>query len=110
MQRYCVRPLLLAALAALSGACGGGGGGGGGGPIGPDDEPVATVSVTAPAGQIVPGQTKQLAVVLRAIPIDQAMRLTIERGLTSRPEPAAETPGMMPQDSSGGRTFERRRQ
>ena len=65
MQRYCVRTLLLAALAALSGACGGGDGGGGGGPIGPDDEPVATVSVTAPAGQIVPGQTKQLAVVLR---------------------------------------------
>jgi len=28
-------------------------------------EPVATVNVTAPAGQIVPGQTKQLAVVLR---------------------------------------------
>jgi hypothetical protein len=44
------------------------------------------------------------------IPIDQAMRLTIERGLTSRPEPGADTPGMMPQDSSGGRTFERRRQ
>lgn len=43
------------------------------------------------------------------IPIEQAMRLMLERGLPSRPDAAA-TPGMMPQDSSGGRTMERRRQ
>lgn len=43
------------------------------------------------------------------IPIDQAMRLTIERGLPARPA-GAEPSGMMPQDSSAGRTTERRRQ
>ena len=47
------------------------------------------------------------------IPVDEAMRLTVERGLPSRP--AAEAPegtptGMMPADSSAGRTLERRRQ
>ncbi len=44
------------------------------------------------------------------IPIDDAMRLTIERGLASREQPA--TPpmqaGSMPEDSSAGRTYERR--
>jgi hypothetical protein len=49
------------------------------------------------------------------IPIDEAMRLTLERGLPSRAVSAeggavAEVPGMMPQDSSAGRTSERRRQ
>jgi hypothetical protein len=48
------------------------------------------------------------------IPVDEAMRLTIERGLlSSRPqEPgqAVETPGLMPADASAGRTMERRRQ
>ena len=44
------------------------------------------------------------------IPIDEAMRLTVERGLPSRPEAPGEQPGMMPQDSSAGRTTERRRQ
>ena len=46
------------------------------------------------------------------IPITEAIRLTVERGLASRPqEGAAETtPGLMPADSSGGRTTERRRQ
>ena len=49
------------------------------------------------------------------IPIDEAMRLTIERGLPARaPSPAEAaqdvTPGLMPQDSSSGRTLERRRQ
>jgi hypothetical protein len=44
------------------------------------------------------------------IPIDQAMRLMLERGLPARPDAGAETPGMMPQDSSAGRTTERRRQ
>jgi hypothetical protein len=49
------------------------------------------------------------------IPIEEAMRLTVERGLPSRAqEPAADgtaptTPGMMPADSSSGRTLERRR-
>jgi hypothetical protein len=48
------------------------------------------------------------------IPIDEAMRLTIERGLPARaqsPAGAAQevTPGLMPQDSSSGRTLERRR-
>ncbi len=43
------------------------------------------------------------------IPIEQAMRLMLERGLPARTD-ASETPGMMPQDSSGGRTMERRRQ
>jgi hypothetical protein len=43
------------------------------------------------------------------IPIEQAMRLMLEPGLPSRPDAAA-TPGMMPQDSSGGRTMERRTQ
>ena len=64
------------------------------------------------------------------IPIEDAMRLTVERGLPSRaaapaaaaagdaaagdaaaaPAAAAETPGLMPADSSSGRTMERRRQ
>jgi len=49
------------------------------------------------------------------IPIADAMRLTLERGLPSRtqapPEAAQDVaPGMMPQDSSSGRTLERRRQ
>ena len=47
------------------------------------------------------------------IPIEEAMRLTVQRGLPSR-APAAdqplETPGLMPADSSAGRTVERRRQ
>jgi hypothetical protein len=46
------------------------------------------------------------------IPIEDAMRLTVERGLTSRPPAdgqALETPGMMPSDASSGRTMERRR-
>ncbi|HET7692046.1 MAG TPA: Ig-like domain-containing protein [Gemmatimonadota bacterium] len=56
--------LVIAALA--GGACGDGGGGG---PIQPPPnggpEPVATVEATAPAGVIVAGQTKQIAVVVR---------------------------------------------
>lgn len=44
------------------------------------------------------------------IPIDEAMRLTVERGLPSRADAPAVDPGLMPQDSSGGRTTERRRQ
>lgn len=47
------------------------------------------------------------------IPINEAMRLTVERGLPSR-APAdgqqLETPGMMPSDGSAGRVMERRRQ
>ena len=47
------------------------------------------------------------------IPIEDAMRLTLERGLPARPEdpanPAA-TPGMMASDASSGRVMERRRQ
>ena len=49
------------------------------------------------------------------IPIDEAMRLTIERGLPTRvqqPDPAAAplSPGLLPADSSSGRTMDRRRQ
>src|SRR5688572_22008100 len=48
------------------------------------------------------------------IPIDEAMRLAVERGLVrSRAEDAAATPvtpGLMPSDASSGRTMERRRQ
>ena len=47
------------------------------------------------------------------LPIDEAMRLTIERGLPSRPAPegqAVVNPSLMPADSSSGRTLERRRQ
>ena len=48
------------------------------------------------------------------IPIADAMRLTVERGLPARPQTAPSdgdvAPGMMPQDSSSGRTLERRRQ
>jgi hypothetical protein len=45
------------------------------------------------------------------IPIEQAMQMVIQRGLASRPqEPSAETPGLMPSDSSSGRVTERRRQ
>ena len=46
------------------------------------------------------------------IPIDEAMRLAVERGMVpSRPAAEASAPaGMMPADSSAGRTFERRRQ
>jgi hypothetical protein len=42
------------------------------------------------------------------IPIDEAMRLTVERGLPVRAE--EETPGLMPTDASAGRLMERRRQ
>jgi hypothetical protein len=44
------------------------------------------------------------------IPIEEAMRLTVERGLPSRAADAADTPGLMPADSSSGRTAVRRRQ
>jgi hypothetical protein len=48
------------------------------------------------------------------IPIDQAMRLTLERGMlqSATPDPArpATVPGLIPADSSAGRTMERRRQ
>jgi hypothetical protein len=47
------------------------------------------------------------------IPIEDAMRLTVERGLPARtPEggQSPETPGLMPSDASAGRTLERRRQ
>jgi hypothetical protein len=46
------------------------------------------------------------------IPIEEAMKLTVERGLPVQPaDPAqAGTLGMMPADSSSGRTLERRRQ
>lgn len=48
------------------------------------------------------------------IPIAEAMRLTVERGLPARaqeqPDQAAPAPGLLPADSSAGRTMERRRQ
>jgi hypothetical protein len=49
------------------------------------------------------------------IPISEAMRLAVERGFPSRAQAPAGSgqdvpPGMMPQDSSSGRTLERRRQ
>jgi hypothetical protein len=47
------------------------------------------------------------------IPIADAMRLLVERGLPARAQDPAlpvETPGMMPSDSSSGRVMERRRQ
>jgi hypothetical protein len=48
------------------------------------------------------------------IPIEDAMRLTVDRGLlSSRPAEAAPPPGtagLMPADASAGRTMERRRQ
>jgi hypothetical protein len=48
------------------------------------------------------------------IPIEQAMRLTIERGMlqsvTPDPTQPAVVPGMLPSDASSGRTLERRRQ
>ena len=46
------------------------------------------------------------------IPIDEAMRLTVERGLPVQASDAAQpaTVGMMPADSSAGRTLEKRRQ
>ena len=46
------------------------------------------------------------------IPVAEAMRLVVERGLPARAQDAqaAQTPGMMPADSSSGRTLERRRQ
>jgi hypothetical protein len=51
------------------------------------------------------------------IPISEAMRLTVERGLPSRTQAAppadgtqrADAPGTMPSDSSAGRAMERRR-
>jgi hypothetical protein len=45
------------------------------------------------------------------IPIEEAMRLTVERGLPSRTPVAGEpvaTPGLMPSDASAGRVMERR--
>ena len=46
------------------------------------------------------------------IPIEDAMRLAVERGLPSRTEPsgAAATPGLLASDASSGRVMERRRQ
>jgi hypothetical protein len=46
------------------------------------------------------------------IPIDEAIRRTLERGLPSRPQDGSTdaTPGMMPTDASAGRQMERRRQ
>lgn len=47
------------------------------------------------------------------IPIADAMRVLVERGLPARvqdPAQPVETPGMMPSDSSSGRVMERRRQ
>ena len=48
------------------------------------------------------------------MPIADAMRLTVERGLPVRVQqpdaPLHQTPGLMPADSSAGRTMERRRQ
>ena len=48
------------------------------------------------------------------IPIADAMRLTVERGLPARAEQPVEAttpqPGLLPADSSSGRTMERRRQ
>ena len=47
------------------------------------------------------------------IPIEDAMRLVVERGLPSRAPAGSqelETPGMMPSDASAGRVMERRRQ
>ena len=47
------------------------------------------------------------------IPIDDAMRVLVERGLPSRSAAdgqAIETPGLMPSDASAGRVLERRRQ
>jgi hypothetical protein len=50
------------------------------------------------------------------IPIAEAMRLSVERGLPSRAQtaptdaaPSGDAPGMMPSDSSSGRMMERRR-
>jgi hypothetical protein len=47
------------------------------------------------------------------IPIDDAMRLTVQRGLQSRPDDPAqprEIPGLFASDPSSGRVMERRRQ
>ncbi len=47
------------------------------------------------------------------IPIADAMRLTVERGLPSRAPgdgAVAQVPGLMPSDASAGRVLERRRQ
>ena len=46
------------------------------------------------------------------IPIEQAMRLTLERGLPARTDDATQpvTPGQMASDASSGRVMERRRQ
>ena len=47
------------------------------------------------------------------IPIEEAMRLTVRRGLPARTPEAGqpvETPGVIPADSSAGRTMERRMQ
>jgi len=46
------------------------------------------------------------------IPIEDAMRLTLERGLlqSSQEQAQPETPGLMPSDASSGRVMERRRQ
>jgi hypothetical protein len=48
------------------------------------------------------------------IPISEAMRLTVERGLTSRPADAStgqsDAEALMPTDASAGRQMERRRQ
>ena len=44
------------------------------------------------------------------IPIEDAMRLTVERGLPARAPDGLPPPGLMPADASSGRTLERRRQ
>lgn len=46
-----------------------------------------------------------------AMPIDEAVRLTLERGLPSRPQDGTvATPGLSASDASSGRVMERRRQ
>ena len=44
------------------------------------------------------------------MPITEAMRLAVERGLPARAQQQTQTLGLMPADSSAGRTMERRRQ
>ena len=45
------------------------------------------------------------------IPVDDAMRILVQKGLPARtPDAANETPGLMPSDASSGRVMERRRQ
>lgn len=77
MRSLWVRGPVVVAVVTLGWACSGDGGGGPMDPP-PGDEPVATVTVTAPTGPFVPGQSFQLTVILRDASGEELTGRTVE--------------------------------